>query len=70
MSFLESVEDLSFGLSPSNIWPADESWPVYTDWDFWGTKDYEPPDLLDRLEQDEFLETAWLPDYRSMLDRR
>ena len=24
--------------SPSNIWPNDHSWFVYTDWDNWGTK--------------------------------
>jgi hypothetical protein len=58
-----------FRSSPSNLWPADESWMVYTDWDLWGTKVTGPPELLARLEADVFLEIAWLPDYRSRLDR-
>ncbi len=65
-----SGRPLPFGSSPSNLWPADRSWMIYTDWDLWGTKVTGPPELLARLEADEFLETAWLPDYRAMLDKK
>jgi hypothetical protein len=47
--------------SPSNIWPADRSWLVYTDWDLWGTKVSGPPELLSAIEADDFLETVRLP---------
>lgn len=67
---LEALGWLPFGSSPSNIWPADRSWVLYTDWDLWGTKVTGPSELLARLEADELLETAWLPDYRSMFDGR
>ncbi|QSB04208.1 hypothetical protein [Natronoglycomyces albus] len=67
---LEALRLLPFSSSPSNIWPADRSWLLYTDWDLWGTKVTGPAELLARLEADDFLETAWLPDYRLMLDRR
>lgn len=56
-------EPIPFGSSPSNLWPADESWMLYTDWDLWGTKVTGSPELLAWLEADEFLETAWLPDF-------
>jgi hypothetical protein len=64
---LESLEALEVGCSPSNIWPEDHSWLVYTDLDFWGTKIYGPADLLGMIEADAFLETARLPEYRHML---
>lgn len=47
--------------SPANIWPVDRSWLVYTSWDLSGTKVYGPPELLTMIEEDEFLETVWLP---------
>ena len=40
---LQAVPDLvteptGMGASPSNVWPDDRSWFVYTDWDLWATK--------------------------------
>lgn len=64
---LEALESVVASSSPSNIWPADGSWLIYTDWDLWGTKIYGPPELLSLIEADEFLETARLPAYRRML---
>lgn len=43
------------------MWPADRSWLMYSDWDLSGTKLYGPPELLAMIEEDEFLETVWLP---------
>ncbi|MFC3492898.1 hypothetical protein [Glycomyces rhizosphaerae] len=58
---LEALEQLDVYHSPANIWPADRSWLVYTDWDLSGTKVYGPPELLTMIEEDEFLESVWLP---------
>jgi hypothetical protein len=58
---LEALEQLDAHYSPANIWPADRSWLVYTDWDLSGTKVYGPPELLKMVEEDEFLESVWLP---------
>jgi hypothetical protein len=44
--------------SPSNIWPEDRSWLVYTDWDLWGTKVSGDAALIADLEDDPALETA------------
>jgi hypothetical protein len=57
----ESLELLDYQGSPSNIWPADRSWLVYTDWDLWGTKVSGPPKLLSMIEASDFLETVRLP---------
>jgi hypothetical protein len=65
---LEALESLAVSHSPSNIWPADESWLLYTDWDLWGTKVYGPPELLSLIEADEYLEAVRLPAYRHMLN--
>ena len=51
--------DGSWG-SPSNIWPEDRSWFVYTDWDLWATKVNGSHDLIERLREDEKLETVQL----------
>lgn len=58
---LDALEQLDVYHSPANIWPADRSWLVYTDWDLSGTKVYGPPELLKMIEEDEFLESVWLP---------
>ncbi len=47
--------------TPSNIWPVDQSWFVYTDWDLWGTKVSGPAALIDALEAHERLETLSWP---------
>jgi hypothetical protein len=47
--------------SPSNIWPEDRSWFVYTDNDLWGTKVSGSPTLIATLSQDRDLETVELP---------
>lgn len=46
--------------SPSNIWPDNKSWFVYTDWDLWGTKISGSPELINRLTADLKLETVKL----------
>jgi hypothetical protein len=46
--------------SPSNIWPEDRSWFVYTDWDLWATKVSGSRDLTDRIRQDKQLEAVRL----------
>jgi len=58
---LEALELLSPYHSPANMWPADQSWLVYSDWDLSGTKVYGPPELLKKIETDDFLETVQLP---------
>ncbi len=48
--------------TPSNIWPIDRSWFVYTDWDLWGTRVSGPQSLIDSLVSDQDLETLqWHP---------
>lgn len=42
--------------TPSNIWPADRSWLVYTDYDLWATKLSGSAHLIERLEADPELE--------------
>ncbi|MFD0555689.1 hypothetical protein FB566_0898 [Stackebrandtia endophytica] len=58
---LALLEQLDAYHTPANMWPADRSWLVYTDWDLSGTKIYGPPELLTMIEEDKFLETVWLP---------
>jgi hypothetical protein len=53
---LYDVEDLCG--SPSNFWPVDRSWFVYTDWDLCGTKVSGDRGLIRRLERDPELETV------------
>jgi hypothetical protein len=47
---LLDVEELSG--SPSNFWPEDRAWLVYTDWDLWGTKVSGNATLIERLAND------------------
>jgi hypothetical protein len=54
----EIVEDTEFRSTPSNIWPADRSWLVWTDWDLWGTKVSGSTDLVRRMQDEPALETV------------
>ncbi|NJP77500.1 hypothetical protein HCK01_09210 [Streptomyces sp. AA8] len=47
--------------SPSNLWPEDRSWIVYTDYDLWGTKVVGPTALIDALVGDTEIEAVRLP---------
>jgi hypothetical protein len=47
--------------SPSNIWPDDRSWFVYTDWDLTGTKISGTEELISSIETDDELEAVRLP---------
>ncbi|MGW1200287.1 hypothetical protein ACWD4B_31270 [Streptomyces sp. NPDC002536] len=47
--------------SPSNLWPEDRSWIVYTDYDLWGTKVAGHPSLIDALVGDAEIEARRLP---------
>ncbi|MFE2413420.1 hypothetical protein ACFXDE_34300 [Kitasatospora sp. NPDC059408] len=38
--------------SPSNVWAADRSWLLCTDYDLWGTKVAGPPGLVEALLND------------------
>jgi hypothetical protein len=44
--------------SPSNIWPEDRSWFVYTDSDLHGTRVSGPAELIASLAADNALETS------------
>ena len=48
--------------SPSNWWPIDKSWMVFTDWDLWATKVSGTAALISAIKADEHLETIdWQP---------
>jgi hypothetical protein len=48
--------------SPSNFWPVDHRWFVWTDWDLEGTKVSGDPQLIQALGRDYFLECLdWQP---------
>ncbi|MFH8804600.1 hypothetical protein ACH4F6_34420 [Streptomyces sp. NPDC017936] len=47
--------------SPSNLWAADRSWVLCTDYDLWATKVAGPPALIDALLNDFEIETVRLP---------
>ncbi len=49
-------------VTPSNVWPLDRSWFIYTDHDLWGTKVSGPIELIQALKADKGLETIdWHP---------
>lgn len=52
--------------SPSNFWPVDRSWFVYTDYDLWGTEVSGGEELIAAIENSPALETVrWTwPDKR------
>ncbi|MFJ8623774.1 hypothetical protein ACIRD3_13140 [Kitasatospora sp. NPDC093550] len=56
---LYDTDDADF--SPSNLWAADRSWVLCTDYDLWGTKVAGPPDLVRALLDDPELEVLRLP---------
>ncbi|WP_026554731.1 hypothetical protein [Arthrobacter sp. 35W] len=48
--------------TPSNIWPSDRSWLVYTDYDLWATKVSGSTELINELRMNPLLETFdWAP---------
>ncbi len=48
--------------TPSNWWPLDRSWMVFTDWDLWGTKVSGPLELVDELRSSRSIECIdWHP---------
>ncbi|MFE5208136.1 hypothetical protein [Streptomyces sp. NPDC056600] len=47
--------------SPSNLWAADRSWVLCTDYDLWGTKIAGPPGLVEAVLNDPDLEALRLP---------
>ncbi|WP_370948581.1 hypothetical protein AB5J62_13650 [Amycolatopsis sp. cg5] len=60
---LDAIPDLVGGpdamaATPSNIWPADRSWFVYTDWDLWATRVSGSRELIAELGADPDLETV------------
>ena len=48
--------------TPSNFWPIERSWFVYSNWDLWVTKVSGPTTLIAALEADAELETITWPD--------
>jgi len=47
--------------TPSNWWPVDQTWMLYTDWDLWATKVSGTAELIDAIVNDEALETIEWP---------
>ncbi|GAA1739136.1 hypothetical protein GCM10009809_38200 [Isoptericola hypogeus] len=61
---LDSIGELvdQFGSTPSNLWPADRSWFVMTDWDITSTCLWGPTALVHGVRQHDDLETVdWAP---------
>ena len=57
-------DDEEMGGGPSNIWAADRSWFVYTDWDLWGTKVSGSAHLIGSLFADNDMEAVELCEER------
>jgi hypothetical protein len=57
---LHSFDDPNVLGTPSNFWPDDHSWFVYTDWDLSGTRVSGSKDLVARLRSSSELETVSL----------
>jgi len=52
----------TYGRSPTNLWPADHSWFVCTDWDLSGTKVSGSEALIERIKLHPILDTIdWTP---------
>ncbi|MEJ2865341.1 hypothetical protein [Actinomycetospora flava] len=45
------------GLTPDNIWPADRSWLLWSDYDLWGTRLIGSVDVVAAVDADPELET-------------
>jgi hypothetical protein len=60
---LRDVGELAIhrGMTPSNFWPADRSWLVYTDWDLMATRVGGCRELIAALDADGELETLRWP---------
>lgn len=50
-----------YGSTPTNIWPADRSWFVWTDWDLQGTRVQGFATLIERIQEVDSLETTSWP---------
>lgn len=50
--------DDEWAITPSNFWPDDRSWFVYTDWDLWATKVSGSHSLIADIERSTSLETV------------
>ncbi len=59
MDAIKQLVDAEAGRSgtPTNWWPADRSWFVYTDWDLWATKVSGPAQLVRLIRNDDWLES-------------
>lgn len=51
------VADCVYKYTPTNIWPVDRSWFVWTDYDLLGTRVSGSTELVDAIRQDAQLET-------------
>lgn len=61
-SLLRGVSEDKQVFTPANIWPADRSWLVYTDYDLWATKVSGSSKLINELRAHPLLETLdWAP---------
>lgn len=50
------------GVSPSNFWPVDRSWYVWTDWDLMGTRVSGSASLIEQVKRAPLLEAIeWQP---------
>ncbi len=47
--------------TPSNMWPLNRAWMVYTDWDLWGTKVSGTVVLVEAIVNDDLLDTIDWP---------
>jgi hypothetical protein len=56
---LQDVPELvaELGMTPSNLWPADKSWFLYTDWDLMASRVSGSRELIAAIEIDDELET-------------
>lgn len=54
-------DDPEVSFSPSNLWAADGSWVLCTDYDLWATKVAGPAPLVEALLGDEEIEAVRLP---------
>jgi hypothetical protein len=54
---LRQYDDPSQRGAPNNIWPADRSWFIYTDYDLWATKVSGSEALIAAICEDDTLET-------------
>ncbi|HEY9264889.1 MAG TPA: hypothetical protein VIQ11_09820, partial [Mycobacterium sp.] len=70
---LTGNEDLFWGLSPSNWWPADRSWFVWTDYDLTATRVSGSRALIEKVRSHPQLETLdwqWPEGRRTPAERR